>query len=117
MQGKAYPERTGFDEKLWTKDPLKFDNSYFGAFEGRYRWATEKALMDDSKFHCYVELYAKLWIKMHSSKTMLNHTRSFQSWVYLKSNTTAALLAQNAIGITIAATVVILSYLYELNRK
>lgn len=29
LQGKAHPERSGFDEKPWTKDPLKFDNSYF----------------------------------------------------------------------------------------
>lgn len=28
LQGRAHPERSGFDGP-WTKNPLKFDNSYF----------------------------------------------------------------------------------------
>lgn len=28
LQGRAHPERSGF-EGPWTKEPLKFDNSYF----------------------------------------------------------------------------------------
>ncbi|KAL8208416.1 hypothetical protein R6Q57_007828 [Mikania cordata] len=62
--GKAYPERLGFDEKPWTKDPLKFDNSYFvellkGDSNELLKLPTDKALVEDPKFRCYVELYAK----------------------------------------------------------
>lgn len=28
IKGRAHPERSGFDGP-WTKEPLKFDNSYF----------------------------------------------------------------------------------------
>ncbi|KAL8223019.1 hypothetical protein R6Q57_020418 [Mikania cordata] len=63
--GKAHPERSGFDEKPWTKDPLKFDNSYFvellkGHSNELLKLPTNKALVEDSKFRCYVELYAKV---------------------------------------------------------
>ncbi|KAL8227472.1 hypothetical protein R6Q57_015056 [Mikania cordata] len=62
--GKAHPERSGFDEKPWTKDPLKFDNSYFvellkGDSNELLKLPTDKALVEDPKFRCYVELYAE----------------------------------------------------------
>ncbi|KAI3824280.1 hypothetical protein L1987_05733 [Smallanthus sonchifolius] len=120
--GKAHPERSGFDEKSWTKDPLKFDNSYFvellkGDTDGLLKLPTDKALVDDPKFRRYVELYAKdedAFFKDYAESHKKLSELGFSPPSYLKSNTTAALLA---IGITVAATVVILSYFYELSRK
>ncbi|KAK4781113.1 hypothetical protein SAY87_017219 [Trapa incisa] len=61
--GRAHKDRSGFDGP-WTKDPLKFDNSYFkellkGESEGLLRLPTDMALVDDPEFRPYVELYAK----------------------------------------------------------
>ncbi|KAK9948394.1 hypothetical protein M0R45_003974 [Rubus argutus] len=61
--GRAHQERSGFDGP-WTKDPAKFDNSYFvellkGESRGLVKLPTDKALMMDPKFRSYVELYAK----------------------------------------------------------
>ncbi|KAH9694709.1 L-ascorbate peroxidase 3 [Citrus sinensis] len=61
--GRAHPERSGFDGP-WTREPLKFDNSYFvellnGESEGLLQLPTDKALLEDPEFRRYVELYAK----------------------------------------------------------
>ncbi|EXC35332.1 L-ascorbate peroxidase 3 [Morus notabilis] len=61
--GSAHKERSGFDGP-WTKDPLKFDNSYFvellkGDTEGLLKLPTDKVLVGDLKFRPYVERYAK----------------------------------------------------------
>ncbi|KAM2099600.1 hypothetical protein FF1_026882 [Malus domestica] len=60
--GKAN-KRSGF-EGPWTKEPWKFDNSYFvelleGQTEGLLQLPTDKALVEDPVFRRYVELYAK----------------------------------------------------------
>ncbi|KAF5765168.1 putative L-ascorbate peroxidase [Helianthus annuus] len=119
--GKAHPERSGFDEKPWTNDPLKFDNSYFlellkGDTDGLLQLPTDKALVEDPKFRYYVELYAKDeeaffndYAESHKKLSELGFTPPS----FLKSNTPAALLAHSAIGVAVAATVVILSYFYE----
>ncbi|KAE8672874.1 putative L-ascorbate peroxidase 3 [Hibiscus syriacus] len=62
--GRAHPERSGFDGP-WTNEPLKFDNSYFVELlkeesEGLLKLPTDKALLDDSEFRKYVELYSKV---------------------------------------------------------
>ncbi|CAH1413667.1 unnamed protein product [Lactuca virosa] len=118
--GKAHPERSGFDEKPWTKDPYKFDNSYFlellkGDSDGLLKLPTDKALLDDPNFRTYVELYAKDedvffkdYAESHKKLSELGFTPPL-------SKTT--LFAQTAVGVAVAATVVILSYLYEINRK
>ncbi|KAI7725856.1 hypothetical protein M8C21_022279 [Ambrosia artemisiifolia] len=123
--GKAHPERSGFDEKPWTKDPLKFDNSYFvellkGDTDGLLKLPTDKALVEDPKFRCYVKLYAKDeeaffkdYAESHKKLSELGFTPPF----VLKSSTAAALLVHTAIGVTVAATVVILSYLYEVSFR
>ncbi|VAH25590.1 unnamed protein product [Triticum turgidum subsp. durum] len=61
--GKARPDRSGFDG-AWTKDPLKFDNSYFvellkGDSNGLLKLPTDKVLVEDTDFRRFVELYAK----------------------------------------------------------
>ncbi|KAL0424898.1 UNVERIFIED_CONTAM: L-ascorbate peroxidase 3 [Sesamum radiatum] len=61
--GRAHRERSGF-EGPWTRDPLKFDNSYFvellkGDSGGLLKLPTDKALVEDPEFRKYVNLYAK----------------------------------------------------------
>ncbi|XP_060675058.1 L-ascorbate peroxidase 3-like isoform X2 [Ziziphus jujuba] len=72
--GRAHKDRSGFDGP-WTKEPLKFDNSYFkellkGETKGLLKLPTDKALIEDPKFRIYVEQYAKI---------MQHHTRSYQN--------------------------------------
>ncbi|GAB2282852.1 hypothetical protein Dimus_017388 [Dionaea muscipula] len=87
--GRARPERSGFSGP-WTKDPLKFDNSYFvellkGDTEGLLKLPTDKALVEDPKFHRYVELYAKDeeaffrdYAESHKKLSELGYTLSVQ---------------------------------------
>lgn len=62
--GRAHPERSGF-KGAWTKEPLKFDNSYYKELLNNesdpelLKLRTDKALVEDPKFKRYVELYAK----------------------------------------------------------
>ncbi|KAL3038804.1 hypothetical protein AAZX31_01G152100 [Glycine max] len=61
--GKAHKDRSDFHGQ-WTKDPLKFDNSYFvellrGESKDLLKLPTDKALVEDPNFRKYVELYAK----------------------------------------------------------
>ncbi|CAE5985043.1 unnamed protein product [Arabidopsis arenosa] len=63
--GRAHLERSGFDGP-WTRDPLKFDNSYFVELlkgeeysEGLLKLWTDETLLDVPEFRRYVELYAK----------------------------------------------------------
>ncbi|XP_008352433.1 L-ascorbate peroxidase 3-like [Malus domestica] len=60
--GKEH-KRSGF-QGPWTKEPSKFDNSYFvdllkGETEGLLQLPTDKALVEDPVFRRYVELYAR----------------------------------------------------------
>ncbi|CAN0918787.1 L-ascorbate peroxidase 3 [Linum grandiflorum] len=61
--GRAHQERSGFDG-AWTKEPFKFDNSYFveltkGETQGLLQMPTDKALMEDPRFREFVMLYAQ----------------------------------------------------------
>ncbi|XP_068639746.1 L-ascorbate peroxidase 3-like [Aristolochia californica] len=122
--GRAHPERSGFDGP-WTRDPLKFDNSYFeellkGESEGLLKLPTDKVLVEDPVFRPYVELYAKDedaffrdYAEAHKKLSELGFTPSSFK-ISLKTST---IVAQSAVGVAVAAAVVVLSYFYEVNRR
>ncbi|KAJ4966824.1 hypothetical protein NE237_018673 [Protea cynaroides] len=124
--GRAHPERSGF-EGPWTKEPLKFDNSYFvellkGETDGLLKLPTDKALLEDPAFRRYVELYAKDedaffrdYAESHKKLSELGFTqKSLGSKAEVKAYT---ILVQSAVGVAVAAAVVILSCLYEAHRR
>ncbi|KAK3412688.1 L-ascorbate peroxidase 3 [Eucalyptus grandis] len=123
--GRAHPERSGFDGP-WTQEPLKFDNSYFvellkGESEGLLKLPTDKALLEDPAFRPYVELYAKDedaffrdYVISHKKLSELGFTPSSSG---SKTVANGAVLAQGAVGVAVAAAVVILSYFYEVRKK
>ncbi|KAL2520368.1 L-ascorbate peroxidase 3 [Forsythia ovata] len=120
--GKAHIERSGF-EGPWTREPQKFDNSYFrellrGESKGLLKLPTDKALLEDPVFRSYVELYAKDedaffrdYAASHKKLSELGFTLpSSCSRLAIKK---AKTLAKIAVG----AAVVILSYFYAINRR
>lgn len=123
--GRAHPERSGFDGP-WTQEPLKFDNSYFvellkGESEGLLKLPSDTALLDDPEFRKFVELYAKdeeAFFKdfagSHKKLSELGFTSSSSSKIIPKDST---ILAQGAVGVAVAAAVVILGYLYEARKR
>lgn len=123
--GRAHPERSGFDGP-WTKEPLKFDNSYFaellkGESDGLLKLPTDNALLDIPEFRRYVELYAKDedafyrdYAESHKKLSELGFSpRSSGS----KGTSDSIILAQSAVGVAVAAAVVILSYFYEVRKR
>ncbi|KAI4327757.1 hypothetical protein L6164_020182 [Bauhinia variegata] len=117
--GKAHQERSGF-EGPWTRDVLKFDNSYFvellkGESKDLLQLPTDKALVEDPRFRHYVELYAK-----DEDRFFADYAASHKKLSELGFNPPpskvlkpAAILALGAVGV---ATVVILGYLFEVKR-
>uniref|UniRef100_A0A5B6ZMW9 Putative L-ascorbate peroxidase 3, peroxisomal-like n=1 Tax=Davidia involucrata TaxID=16924 RepID=A0A5B6ZMW9_DAVIN len=120
--GRAHPERSGFDGP-WTKDPLKFDNSYFvellkGESEGLLKLPTDKSLVEDPEFHCYVEFYAKDeeaffidYAASHKKLSELGFTPRSTCLMLEAKNCT--ILVLSAVGVAVATAVVILSYFYK----
>ncbi|XP_019182712.1 PREDICTED: probable L-ascorbate peroxidase 3 [Ipomoea nil] len=112
--GKAHRDRSGF-EGQWTKEPLKFDNSYFvellkGDSDDLLKLPTDKALMEDPKFRQYVLLYAedeeaffRDYAESHKKLSELGFTSPPSS---------TKLCGRVVIGVAVAAAVAILSYYY-----
>ncbi|KAL5995639.1 L-ascorbate peroxidase 3 [Asimina triloba] len=122
--GRAHKERSGF-EGPWTKEPLKFDNSYFvelvkGESEGLLKLPTDKALLADPVFKKYVELYAKDedvffrdYAESHKKLSELGFIPpGFPITISIKT-----MLTQGAVALAVAAAVVILGYLQEMRQK
>lgn len=124
--GRAHRDRSGFDGP-WTKEPLKFDNSYFqellkGDSEGLLKLRTDRVLVEDPEFRKYVVLYVEDedaffsdYAESHKKLSELGFTPPSSSLKAITKNRT--LLAQTAVGVAVAATVIILSYFYEINRR
>ncbi|OIV92678.1 hypothetical protein TanjilG_18029 [Lupinus angustifolius] len=118
---KAHLERSGYDGQ-WTREHLKFDNSYFVELlkadsKDLLKLPTDMALVEDPKFRKYVELYAtdedaflEDYAASHKKLSELGLTSK-----HVAEN--GPTLAQGAIAVVIAITVVILGYLIEVNRK
>lgn len=117
--GKAHKDRSNF-EGQWTRDPLKFDNSYFVELmklesNDLLKLPTDKALVDDPAFRKYVELYAK-----DENAFFRDYATSHKKLSELGFNPSCSYrsqLAKAALGMVIASTVVVLGYLLELNKK
>ncbi|KAF0892835.1 hypothetical protein E2562_018628 [Oryza meyeriana var. granulata] len=126
--GKARPERSGFDG-AWTKDPLKFDNSYFIELlkedaEGLLKLPTDKALIEDPTFRRYVELYGKDedaffrdYAESHKKLSELGFTPPRSAFIYKSCQKLKSLLMQTAAGVAVAAAVVAWAYTSESNKK
>ncbi|KAF9682185.1 hypothetical protein SADUNF_Sadunf05G0082400 [Salix dunnii] len=124
--GRAHPDRSGFDGP-WTKEPLKFDNSYFqelmrGDSEGLLKLSTDKVLVEDPKFCKYVLLYAEDedaffsdYSSSHKKLSELGFTPPSSSLKAITKNST--LLTRSVVGVAVAATVIILCYFIEINRR
>ncbi|KAI3714168.1 hypothetical protein L1987_72762 [Smallanthus sonchifolius] len=121
--GRAHADRSGF-EGPWTREPLKFDNSYFvellkGESEGLLKLPTDIALLDDPVFRPYVELYAKDedaffndYAISHKKLSELGFTSGSKKVIK-----DGVVLAQSAVGVLVTAAVVIISYVYEARKK
>jgi len=121
--GRAHPERSGFDGP-WTKEPLKFDSSYFKLLleeesEGLLKLPTDKALVEDPAFRPYVELYAKDEDAFFGDYAASHKKLSELGFIPVgpKPARESTILAQSAVGVVVAAAVVVFSYLYETRKQ
>ncbi|CAN1276532.1 L-ascorbate peroxidase 3 [Linum perenne] len=122
--GKAHSNRSGFDGP-WTKEPLKFDNTYFvellkGETEGLLKLPTDNALLDDPAFRPFVELYAKdedVFFKDYAVAHKKLSELGFSPGGAKVAPKDGTVLAQSAVGVVVAAAVVFLSYMYEVHKR
>ncbi|XBI70966.1 hypothetical protein VPH35_065313 [Triticum aestivum] len=78
--GRCHKERSGF-EGPWTRNPLKFDNSYFtellsGDKEGLLQLPSDKTLLTDPVFRPLVEKYAAVCLPSGSTSLVVVHISS-----------------------------------------
>ncbi|KAL1215579.1 L-ascorbate peroxidase 5, peroxisomal [Cardamine amara subsp. amara] len=117
--GRAHKERSDF-EGPWTQDPLKFDNSYFvellkGETPGLLQLKTDKALLDDPKFHPFVKLYAKDEDTFFGAYTISHKKLSELGFCPPRKITSA--VKQQMLGIAVTAAVVISTICYEASKR
>ncbi|XP_038881071.1 L-ascorbate peroxidase 3 [Benincasa hispida] len=117
--GRAHKDRSDF-EGPWTKDPLKFDNSYFVELlkndsrskEKLLKLPTDKALVEDPRFFQYVKAYANDEVKFFedyaASHKKLSELGFTTPSTVLKSR--ASSWANKITVAAIVAVVAILSY-------
>ncbi|KAH9307893.1 hypothetical protein KI387_035804, partial [Taxus chinensis] len=111
--GRAHPERSGF-EGAWTKQPLKFDNSYFIELlqeesEGLLKLPTDKCLVEDPSFRPYVELYAKdedAFFKDYAEAHKKLSELGFRDPSSIPAVSVYEVVAHGAVGVVVAAAVV-----------
>ncbi|XP_021727645.1 probable L-ascorbate peroxidase 3 [Chenopodium quinoa] len=114
--GEAHKETSGY-EGPWTKDPMKFDNSYYvellnGERRGLLKLPTDKALVEDPRFRRYVELYAK-----DEDAFFRDYAESHKKLSELGFNPPMPwrkIVSKAALGVIVSVTVIIL---YELNKN
>ncbi|KAG6385874.1 hypothetical protein SASPL_154757 [Salvia splendens] len=117
--GRAHRERSGF-EGPWTRDPLKFDNSYFvellkGDSKGLLKLPTDNVLVEDPEFRKYVILYAEdeeAFFRDYAASHKRLSELGFSPPSYL-----GLLIKKTMITAAVAVTVVLLSYFYEMNKR
>lgn len=131
--GRAHKERSGF-EGPWTRQPLKFDNTYYvellrGESEGLLKLPTDNCLVEDPNFRPFVELYAKDeeaflrdYATAHRKMSELgckDTSPAFWDAGTASKETASAstILAQSAVGFIATGAILVLGYLYEMRRK
>ncbi|XP_028775352.1 L-ascorbate peroxidase 3-like [Neltuma alba] len=113
--GKAHRERSGF-EGPWTRDYMKFDNSYFKELlreepSDLLKLPTDKALVEDPEFRKYVRLYAQ-----NEDAFFVDYAASHKklSELGMKPTSTSQerLRLAKGIGLAVATTAIILGFFW-----